>query len=441
MRVTESTGSSSLLTLRRIWSQADRKFITDVAWNVASLGAVGIAGLVLTIVVARYYGPNALGVFGQVFAFLTIAAQAAVGGFVFGILHYLPRLTEEPSERAAVFASALYPTMALAAAVATAVWLLSGTLGDLLGSRATGLGLQLISPAIFLFAVNKCLLFSLNALRSMRLFALGQMLRMLFYLAGALALIAGGADSVLLPLCFPIGELLLTVFLIGATRRHLTWSVRAIDPSWVLRLTRYGRDGFFIGLLVDINLKVDVIVLGFFLSDAKVGLYVFMAVFADGFAQLPVILQNNLNPLLSRTLHQQPRGSVRPYLLGLHLYLVPAMMLIAIGATLLLPELADRLTGDPSFGAAWPIFAVLAAGIALTSGFSPLFFSLNQAGRPDLQSALYMTGLVVNIIGNLVLISAFGVIGAAIATSLALILMVPTLAVLYRRATGQWIWS
>lgn len=422
-------------------NQLDRKFISDVAWNVVSLGVIGIAGLTLNIIIARYYGPSTLGSFGQVFAFLIIAAQAGVGGFVFGILHYLPRVAKGSPSQDAVFASALYPTMALAAVVAIGVWLLSGILGDLLGSPSTGVGLQLVSPAIFLFAVNKCLLFGLNALRSMRLFAMGQALRLLLYLAAALALIAAGADGVLLPLCFPIGEFLLMVVLIFASRRQLTWSVRSIDRAWMLRLVRYGRDGFFIGLLFDINLKVDIIMLGFFLSDGEVGLYVFMALFADGFAQLPVILQNNLNPLLSRVLHEKPPGSIRPYLLRLHLYFVPPMMLVALGTTLLLPQLSFLLTGDPVFGAAWPLFAILATGIALTSGVSPLFFVFNQAGRPDLQTIFLLFSIVVNVLGNLILISLFGLTGAALATTLTAVSMVPISVLLYRRATGLWLWS
>jgi O-antigen/teichoic acid export membrane protein len=321
------------------------------------------------------------------------------------------------------------------------MWFLSDIFGGVVGSPATGAGLKLASPAVFLFAINKVLLFALNAQRAMRLFAVGQMLRMLFYVLGMLILIAIRADGVVLPLSLTIGEFLLTGFLITATRRHFSFSPKMFDRAWVIRLVKYGRDGFFIGLLFDINLKVDVIMLGLFLNDAAVGLYVFMAMFADGFAQLPVVLQNNLNPLLSRTLHEKPIGSIRTYLVPLHLYFVPVMGLLAGIATLIVPELAVVLTGDSTYGDAWPIFAILAAGIAITSGFSPLLFVLNQAGRPDLQTALLAMSLVFNLVGNAILISIFGLFGAAVATSFATVLSVPTLILLYKRATQRWLWS
>ena len=184
---------------------------------------------------------------------------------------------------------------------------------------------------------------------------------------------------VFFPLSFTLGEGLLTIFLISSAHRRLSWRLEAIDAiPGVFRLMRHSRDGFFIGILADINFKVDVIVLGYFLSDAAVGLYILMAMFADGFAQLPVVLQNILYPLLSKFRDLEPRKSVRPYLVRLHLYVVPVMLLIAGIATLILPSLADFLTGDPKFGAACcRKIAILATGIAITSGFSPLFFVLN----------------------------------------------------------------
>lgn len=416
----------------------DRKFIVDVTWGYVSLGVVALSGLLLNVVIARYYGQATLGVFGQLFAFLTIASQLAVGGFVAGLLHYLPSVSEAPSQRDAVFTSAMYPMMVLAAAVSVVIWLSSGTVGYLMGSPEISVGLRLISPGIFLFAINKCLLFSLSALRLIRLFATGQMLRVLFYLVTLLALTAAGVDSVLLPLALTLGEGLLTLFLIGAAYGRLTWRLNAIDLSWMFRLLRHSRSGFFIGVLSDINLKIDVIMLGFFVSDASVGIYVFMAMFADGFAQLPVVLQNNLNPLLGKV---GPRKGLRPYLVRLHLYVLPVMAVIATIATLALPTVANFLTGDPSFGSAWPLFGVLAVGIVLTSGASPFFFVLNQIGRPDLQTALYATGVILNILGNAILIPVLGLAGAALATSLTLVLMAPTVVVLYRIATGHWIWA
>ena len=422
-------------------TQPNRKFITDVLWNVGSLAVVGFAGIALNIVIVRYYGSGTLGAFGQVFAVLMIAGQVAVGGFVFGILHYLPRFEIAGSERHAIFVSALYATIGLAAVVAVAMWFLGDLFGQVVRRPATGTGLKLASPAVFLFGINKVLLFALNAQRAMRLFAVGQMLRMLFYVLGVLILAAIRADGVVIPLSLTIGEFLLTIFLIAATRRHLSFSPRRFDRTWVRRLVKYGRDGFFIGLLFDINLKVDVIMLGLFLNDTAVGLYVFMAMFADGFAQLPVVLQNNINPLLSRTLHAKPIGSIRTYLVPLHLYFVPIMVGLAGIATLIMPELADVLTNDPAYGDAWPIFAILAAGVAITSGFSPLLFILNQAGRPDLQTALLGISLVLNLVGNAILISIFGLLGAAIATSIATVLSVPVLVLLYKHATQRWLWA
>ena len=47
------------------------------------------------------------------------------------------------------------------------------------------------------------------------------------------------------------------------------------------------------------NTRIDVIMLGFFLDDKSVGIYSFAAFFAEGFLQLIIVIQNNLNPKIA----------------------------------------------------------------------------------------------------------------------------------------------
>ena len=53
-------------------------------------------------------------------------------------------------------------------------------------------------------------------------------------------------------------------------------------------------------MLIELNTRVDIIMIGIFMSDEKVGIYSFAALFAEGFYQLLIVLQNILNPLMAR---------------------------------------------------------------------------------------------------------------------------------------------
>ena len=44
------------------------------------------------------------------------------------------------------------------------------------------------------------------------------------------------------------------------------------------------------------NTRIDIFMLGIFLSDQLVGIYSVAALFVEGFLQIIVVLQNNFNP-------------------------------------------------------------------------------------------------------------------------------------------------
>ena len=53
-------------------------------------------------------------------------------------------------------------------------------------------------------------------------------------------------------------------------------------------------------MLIELNTRVDIIMIGIFMSDEKVGIYSFAALFAEGFYQLLIVLQNIMNPIMAR---------------------------------------------------------------------------------------------------------------------------------------------
>ena len=54
------------------------KFESDVAWNVASLAILGVAGLALNVLIGEHWDESTLGVFNQALAAYTFFSMAAV---------------------------------------------------------------------------------------------------------------------------------------------------------------------------------------------------------------------------------------------------------------------------------------------------------------------------------------------------------------------------
>ncbi|MBX9925031.1 MAG: lipopolysaccharide biosynthesis protein, partial [Hyphomicrobiaceae bacterium] len=95
----------------------------------------------------------------------------------------------------------------------------------------------------------------------------------------------------------------------------------------------------------------------------------------------------------------------------------PSLALAALLVLLGRPILA--LFG-PGFSDAYPVMTILVAGFLLRSAMGPAEILLNMLGEQRVCAAIMLSGAVVSIILNLLLVPIYGTLGAAVATAIAL---------------------
>jgi O-antigen/teichoic acid export membrane protein len=79
------------------------RFRSGLLWNWASLVLLGISGIALNVVVARFYDAATLGVFNQVLAAYVVVSMLAAGGIHFSVL----RAVASEDDRESIVAGAL----------------------------------------------------------------------------------------------------------------------------------------------------------------------------------------------------------------------------------------------------------------------------------------------------------------------------------------------
>jgi O-antigen/teichoic acid export membrane protein len=84
---------------------------------------------------------------------------------------------------------------------------------------------------------------------------------------------------------------------------------------------------------------------------------------------------------------------------------------------------------------------ILVAGLALTSPVLVFSMILTQGGRPGMYSVFMMSTLGLNIIANVIGIWSYGLMGAAIGTSLAFGLSAVLLLVMVKKCFGLDLWQ
>jgi O-antigen/teichoic acid export membrane protein len=403
------------------------KFSTDVLWNLGSLALLGATGVAINIIIAHNQSPASLGVFNQAFAFYIVLSQLAVGGMHFSIVKHLSH-TDDRNLWATVISSALVAITVMAVLVAVVAFLLAPYIGVLFKSTDVTLGIQFICPALVLFSVNKGFMMVLNGTRRMRAYAMFQGLRYLLMIVGLIGLIVAGFAGPYLAWCFLFSELLLALGLIGFVHESIGgFGLRHVARAWILRHLSFGMRGFFGGMMSDLNTRVDIILLGYFVNDTSVGVYSFAAVLAEGFAQISYVIKQNLDPIIGRLTASDSIYQLRLLMRKVVLVFVPSMLVLSIVTVLLFPVMVRR--ADDRFLESWPILAILLAGVVINAGFRPFQGVFLFTGRPGCHSLFFLIVVLANALLNVFFIERMGIMGAAVATSLAFI--IESLLILY----------
>jgi O-antigen/teichoic acid export membrane protein len=332
-----------------------------------------------------------------------------------------------------IIVGALLPAMACSA-VATAAFIAGrGQIGRILESPGVTTGMAWAAPGLFLFAANKVLLGAVNGLRWMRTFAALNALRPVTMVATFFLVWVCGLRGEALPVVFTAAEM--AVF-VGALSLLVGRGYLRLPAANVLHWARvhlaFGVRSFAGGMLVELNTRVDVLMLGYFAADDLVGVYSFAAMLAEGIHQLAVVVRNNYNPRLARHLAGNDMTGLRRVVRRGKLATYAIMLLLGAAAVSLYP-LGVRLLGraDP-FLAGWPLLATLVAGVVVASGYVPFGHILLMAGRPATHTLLTLLTITANVVGNALLIPLLWAQGAATATALAHVVNAVLLCVLTR---------
>ena len=412
----------------------DRRLVRDIVWVLASFVIAGLGAVAVNSYIARTLGAPALGVFNQAFAVYIVLSQVAVGGLQFSVLQQISASRGDLRRSGEAASSALILVAMVSAAICLLTWALSGRIGSMLGGDAVAIAIRLMLPGLFCYSLNKVLLYVLNGLRHMRAYSVFQSLRFVLILAAIAILVAAGRPGEELTLSLTAGEIILLIAMstyLGACK--FPFRIGPHLRSWYRIHISYGLRGFLSGVFHEVNTRVDILLLGHFCDNATVGIYSFAAILAEGFAQIPLAVRTNVDPIVGHHLAAGQLEQLQAFSKKIRSRFFPLMLALAAVSIAIYPLLLRVLRLDPSFHASWAVFGILAAAIALNARMRPFLGILLQAGRPGVHTLLVAIVVTTNAALNLAFIPFFGATGAACGTAVAFLVEAILIAVLSRR--------
>lgn len=207
------------------------------------------------------------------------------------------------------------------------------------------------------------------------------------------------------------------IFLFMMFKNHkVNYSISFI--KYFKRDILFGLKSFWGTLFFEASVKVDLLLLGVFVSPAKVGVFSIISIMSDLFLNICTVLRTIVNPDITynylKSKEQFKSFIIKKSVINYKILvpIIAGLVLFFYSATLFIPKFSNYQEG------LIPLI-ILFSFLALVSGYLPLMLTFGQIGKPNFQSLNFFILFIFNVGLNYVLIPIYGLLGAAIATGLA----------------------
>jgi O-antigen/teichoic acid export membrane protein len=253
----------------------------------------------------------------------------------------------------------------------------------------------------------------------------------------ALVLLDSGVTGALS--AFIAGQLLSLLLTYALLRRSTQLSMKNVTPSPVfsIKAITYGWKAHLSNILAFLNFKADLFLLNFFLGPSATGVYMIAVQLVERLWMISTATSTVILPELATDYKRDSTQNALTPMLSRTVFL---LTLAAALALLLTSPLIKLLFGTDYSGAIFPLI-VLLPGIVFISSVRILATDIAARGNPALNMYVSAGVLVVNVTANILLIPQLGLVGAALATTIAYIINAVVRLVIFTYYSGDPWWS
>lgn len=400
--------------------------LKNTSLNLLALGyfAQGLVYLAVIVVPSLYFSQSQIGVLGVCISLQFILSQFFGSGLHFSSLYYKSiDLSSSINDTYCSISSKINVTLVSTLLGVIFYFVFPFIIKIYSNFSLDGYKIYLI-VSVILIAINKVLLSELNASKKFVLIGKLYLFKSFVLFAIVSLIIFKKIDfSAYLMYQLIIPELLIYLFYLYKTVKEFLNIKERFYLKYLKRDLTFGVKSIWGTLFFEASTKVDVLMLGIYVSPDKVGIYTIISMISDLFLNVSSVLRTFLNPDITMNFMNHRNNFVNfitDKAMMCYKILVPFLFLVVVfylGATNFISQILIYREGAISL-------IILVSFLALTSGFIPLMLTFGQIGKPNQQSATFFVFFIANLLLNMVLIPLFGIEGASLATGLSYVIYV-----------------
>ena len=408
------------------------KLKKDIAWTLGSFSILAMSGVIINIMVAWLRDVSTLGVFNLAYAIYIIASQIAVCGLHYSVMRHSALYESSPDTRQKLMHTASIMSLMLGFLVAILVYIFSPLLGALFHSPAAAKAISCSALGLTLFPLNKVLLAYLNGLREMKIFSLLQSLRYTIVMVWVTFMSASTLPIEYITYGFFVAEFITTCIALG----YMYWKKLFMVNQWSFSVRwaklhfSFGAKSLLAGMFVELNSRVDVLLIGMYLTESQVGIYSFLAMLVDGLYHVLAMVRINFNPVLVGAVRDNKFKEIQNLLFASLKYIYPITLLLSLCIMFSFWFFSNFILPEKGLQEGLAALCILCTCLTCISAFIPFDNLLLASGHPGYQTSQHLAVVFSNILLNVMLIPIFGINGAAFATGMSYFIGIMVLAIL-----------
>jgi len=409
------------------------KLSGDIAWSMGSFVVLAACGMGINLLIAGLRDASALGAFNQSYAIYVAVSQVAVFGLHYSVMRHSALHGADPSERGRLLINASFFAVLLGAVSCLAVYTAAPLASRAFDSPTTGMTLKFAAPGLLFFPLNKILLAYLNGLRRMRAFAIFQSFRYISLTVWVSAVAASSWPFERVAFGFFMAEITMLFGILMYLPKRSLMPPLIFDGSWTGRHFAFGGKSLLAGMFVELNSRVDVMILGLFLPDRSVGIYSFAAMLVDGMYQILGVIRTTFNPVLIADLRDANWDGLKKLLSRSKRLTFPLAAVLATSLILAFWVLAAFVMPSKGLQEGMPSLIILLSSLTLISGFVPFDNLMMASGYPEFQTLQQLIVICTNVILNAIFIPHMGITGASLGTAISYLIGIVIMMFFVRR--------
>lgn len=396
------------------------KLNKDIAWTLGSFSVLATSGVMINIMVTWLRDVSTLGVFNLAYTIYIIGSQIAVCGIHYSVMMHSALYESSFDKRQQLMCTASIMSLFLGFFGAIIIYVVSPLLGALFHSSAATKAIAYSALGLTLFPLNKVLLAYLNGLREMKIFSLLQSSRYIIIMVWVTFISASNLSIEYITCGFFLAEFITTCLALG----YMHWKKLFIFHYWNFRARWaklhfiFGGKSLLAGMFVELNSRVDVLLIGIYLTESEVGIYSFLIMLVDGLYQVLAMVRINFNPLLVSIVRDQKFKEMQSLLYASLKYIYPITLLLSFCIILTFWVFSNFILPGKGLQEGLIPLCILSICLTCISSFIPFDNLLLSSGHPGYQTLQHLTVVFSNIFLNIIFIPLYGINGAAFATGM-----------------------